>query len=122
APWSDAAEARFHDHGITDERWGATGREEVASHLAGRASVRELGAVGMRVTRRLGQDLADWEGQVNSWTWQASAAEMKSACDDIRTWAEQSGWPLDRPVELERSITWWAFDSAGPAVPGGPMP
>ena len=29
---------------------------------------------------------------------------------DVRRWASDNDWPLDRRVEMERTIQWWAFD------------
>jgi len=110
APWSGACEERAARHGVFAVRPGVTDPGEVVRHLAGRATVRRLAPVAMTVRRSLRQDLDEWEGQVHAWMWPYSADQMRAACDDIRTWAGEQGWPLDRPVELSRIIQWWAFD------------
>jgi hypothetical protein len=64
----------------------------------------------MTVRRTLYQDLDEWERQLFSWTWPYSADQMHAAGDDIRAWAADQGWPLEREVELRRTIQWWVFE------------
>ena len=71
----------------------------------------------MTVERTLGQDLADWEQRVNAWTWSSSPGQMPPPDAVMRRWATDNGWPLDRRVELERTIQWRAFDVVSPEIP-----
>ncbi|HXQ75926.1 MAG TPA: class I SAM-dependent methyltransferase [Acidimicrobiales bacterium] len=115
APWGEPADAVMRSHVVVRVRPGVSSPEPVADHLSGRAVARPLPPLTMTVERTLGQDLADWEGQRHSWTWSANPAQIAAGCDGVRRWAADDGWPLDRRVELERTIQWWAFDLVDPA-------
>lgn len=110
APWSASSAEVLRRHRIARGQAGAGGPYDVAGHLAPRATVRPLPPAGMKVRRSLGQDLDEWECQIQSWTWPYSPQQLHEACDDIRAWAAARNWPLDREVELERIIQWWAFE------------
>ncbi len=114
APWGEPTNAVMRAHGVVRVRPGVSFPEPVAEHLSGRAVARPLPPLTMTVERTLGQDLAEWQRQLHSWTWSASPDQMATACDAVRRWAADNGWPLDRPVELERTIQWWAFDITDP--------
>lgn len=113
APWSTPVEEMLQRHGIVRIRPGVSGPDRVAGHLGERATIRRLPPLETTVTRSLGQDIVEWERQVQSWTWTYSADQMRSACARLRTWAADQRWALDREVELERTIQWWAFDRCG---------
>jgi ubiquinone/menaquinone biosynthesis C-methylase UbiE len=113
APWSGPSRELMRRRRIEHLRPGVSDRSDVADHLAGRASARALPPVAMTVRRSLRQDLDDWQRQIHAWTWAYSPGDMRAACLDIRDWAAGHGWPLDREVELERSIQWWAFQLNG---------
>jgi SAM-dependent methyltransferase len=112
APWSAPTEEVLGHHGIASIRPGVSGPDDVLGHLGGRVKVRRLPALDMVVIRSLGRDLREWEGQTQSWTWPYRADQMRSACAHVRAWAVDQGWSLEREVELERTIQWWAFDRA----------
>jgi len=112
APWSESMRAVLREHGVDRVRPGMSDPGPVADHLSGRARARPLPPLTMTVHRSLGQDLADTRKQINSWTWSASAEQIAAACDALRKWASDNSWPLDRQVELHRTIQWWAFDIA----------
>lgn len=113
APWSSSTEELFRQRGIVRIRPGVSAPEEVADHLGSRATVRRLPPLTLTVRRSLRLDLDEWEGQIHSWTWPYSADQMKEGCAGVRDWAASEGWPLDREVELQRTVQWWAFDSTG---------
>jgi SAM-dependent methyltransferase len=110
APWHATTSAILREHGVVLPRPGMTDPGPVADHLGARAVGRPLTPVTMTVDRTLAQDLADWEGRIHSWAWSASDEQIASALAEARQWAADTGWPLDRRVELERTIQWWAFD------------
>ena len=110
APWSEPTLEIFRRHGIERRRPGISRTEPVAGHLG--VSSRPLTPVPMQVTRSLAADLADWEGQIFSWTWSYPAEQLLAACADIRDWAAAEGRHLDEEFTLERLIQWWAFDRA----------
>ncbi|HEY7946268.1 MAG TPA: class I SAM-dependent methyltransferase [Acidimicrobiales bacterium] len=112
SPWNESMRAVLREHGVDRARPGMSDPGPVADHLSGRARARPLPPLTMTVRRSLGQDLADTRAQINSWTWSASAEQIAAACDALRQWAADNGWPLDRQVELHRTIQWWAFDIA----------
>jgi hypothetical protein len=91
----------------------------VERHLGGRAVARPLAAVTMTVERSLAQDLDAWASQLHSWTWSSSPEQIAAAVDGARRWAADNAWSLDRRVELERSIQWWAFDLTSPGGTAG---
>jgi ubiquinone/menaquinone biosynthesis C-methylase UbiE len=113
APWHEATEAVLKENGVTRRRPGTSDPAEVARHLTGRARCRPLEPLTMTVERTLAQDLADWEGQRHSWTWSLGPEQIAAAALGVRRWASENGWPLDRRVELLRTIQWWAFDVVG---------
>jgi SAM-dependent methyltransferase len=115
APWSVSTDAVLAEHGVVRVRPGMSDPGPVAQHLTGRAVARPLAPLTMTVTRSLGQDLADTRDQLHSWTWSASPEQITAGCDALRTWASENGWPLDRRVDLARTVQWWAFD-----IPGAP--
>lgn len=108
--WSDACDERLQRHGVYRRRPGVSDPDEVARYLADRMRVRRLRPVPMTVRRSLGQDLDDWERRIFAWTWPYPAEQMRAACDDIRQWARDEGWPLDETFERQRVIQWWAFE------------
>jgi SAM-dependent methyltransferase len=111
-PWSAPTEEVFRRRGIVRHRPGVSTPDEVSDHLGSPSAVRRLPALTVTVRRTLRLDLDEWERQIHSWTWAYTAEQMSEGCDDVRAWAAGEGWPLDREVELERSVQWWAFDSA----------
>ena len=110
APWGAPSAEVLRRHGIIRSQAGAGGPDDVAGHVAPRATVRPLPPAALRVRRSLGQDLDEWERQIHSWTWPYSPQQLHEACDDVRAWAAARNWPLDREVTLERVIQWWAFE------------
>lgn len=114
APWHDATSRVRREHGMVLVRPGMSDPRPVEEHLRGRALGRPLSPLTMTAPRTLAQDLADWEGRRHSWTWTASAEQITSAIAAATRWAADTGWPLDRRVELERTIQWWAFDLVTP--------
>jgi ubiquinone/menaquinone biosynthesis C-methylase UbiE len=114
APWHAVAERALHEHGVVLERPGMRDLGPVERYLQGRARTRPLAPVTMTVERTLAQDLTAWEQRLNSWTWSSTPGQIAAALDVVRRWAADTGWPLDRRVELERTIQWWAFDIVGP--------
>jgi SAM-dependent methyltransferase len=110
APWGHPAEEVMAEFGVVRRRPGVSVPDLVAEHLAGRATLRPLPTVSLVVERTLAQDLADWEGQIHSWTWSVEPERMAVACAAVRRWAQERAWPLERRVELERTVRWWAFD------------
>jgi ubiquinone/menaquinone biosynthesis C-methylase UbiE len=112
APWSDFTEELLHGHGVFRIRPGVSAPEDVTHRLGDRATVRPLPPLDTVDRRSLGQDLRECEDQIQSWTWRYSADQLGAACTEIRGWAVDHGWSLDREVELGRTIQWWAFDRA----------
>ena len=112
APWSDPARELMRRHGVLHVRPGVSSPEEVARHLGERARMRPLDPGPMTVRRTLALDLEEWENQIHAWTWPYSARQIGAACVEVRAWAASERWPLEREVELERIIQWWAFDRA----------
>jgi len=110
APWYAATQAVLKNHGVVLARPGMSDPRPVEEHLRGRAVARPLEPVTMTVERSLAQDLADWEGRINSWTWSASTDEIAAAVAEARQWASDNDWPLERRAEFARTIQWWAFD------------
>jgi SAM-dependent methyltransferase len=106
--WWEETGRIFREHGINRTRPGDTGAAAVATHLGTQA--RELPGVQVAFERTLAQDLADWEGQIHSWTWPHPPAQMKAACAAIRSWAADIGHPLDEVARIDHVIRWWAFD------------
>jgi ubiquinone/menaquinone biosynthesis C-methylase UbiE len=110
APWSKDAAAIMRRHAIDRRRPGVSNPHKVASYLGGRAELRPLAPVSMTLPRSLAEDLDEWEHQIHSWTWPYSAEQMAAACGEVRRWAIGEGLSLDTPVELRRTIQWWAYD------------
>ena len=96
--------------GVSTVRPGTSRPDDVASYLGNRARMRPLGPVVMTVQRTLAQDLDEWERQLHAWTWPYSAERMREVSGEVRAWATAEGWPLDRVVDLERTIQWWVFE------------
>lgn len=113
APWSGPAHELMKRRRIVHLRPGVSDPLAVGDYLGWRASMRELPPVEMTVRRSLRQDLLDWERQIHAWTWPYSPGDMRAVCRDIQDWAAGHGWPLDREVELNRVIQWWAFELNG---------
>jgi ubiquinone/menaquinone biosynthesis C-methylase UbiE len=114
APWHATTSAVLKAHDMVLARPGMSDPRPVIEHLAGRARPRALAPLTMTASRTLAQDLADWEGRVHSWSWTATSEQISAAVSEARRWAAESGWPLEKRVELERTIQWWAFDLTGP--------
>lgn len=110
SPWSAEADEILRRHGVAHERPGASNIGELAEYLAGRARVRQLQSVPATATRSLAMDIAEWTGQIHSWTWPHPPERMTQAALAVQSWAAEQGWPLDRPVRLEWAIQWWALD------------
>lgn len=110
APWNEPTLEIFRRHGIERRRPGVSRPEPVAEHLG--VPVRPLPPVPMQVTKTLAEDLADWEGQIFSWTWHYPQEQIRAACTQIREWAAAEGLQLDEVVTLERRLQWWAFERA----------
>jgi SAM-dependent methyltransferase len=110
APWHSTTSAILRKNDVVLPRPGMTDPGPVADFLGARAVGRPLAPLSMTVDRTLAQDLADWEGRIHSWAWSATDEQIGSALEEARTWASDTGWPLDRKVELHRTIQWWAFD------------
>ena len=110
APWHATTSAILQRHGVVLQRPGLSDPRPVEDHLAGRARARPLVPLTATSPRTLAQDLADWEGQIHSWSWSSTPEEIAAAVTEARQWASDTGWPLDRPVTLDRIIQWWAFD------------
>lgn len=118
-PWQAVADAALQAHGVVLERPGMSDPRPVEQHLHRRAQARALAPLTMTVERTLGQDLAAWEQRLNWWTWSSSAGQIAAAGAAVRQWATDNRWPLDRRVELKRTVQWWAFDMVDPTgAPG----
>lgn len=109
APWSRWSGEIMHGLGITRLRPGVSKPDEVTAHLPAGTPVRALPVVTMTVPRRLDEDLEEWEQQIHSWTWFYDIGQIEPAVAAVREEAKRRGWPLDREVELTRTIQWWAF-------------
>lgn len=109
-PWGESKDLILKQHGVVRHRPGMSDPGPVTQYLEGRARSRRLAPLSMTVERTLAQDLADTRDQIHSWTWSATAEQITAACDALRQWASANAWPLDRRVELRRTIQWWAFD------------
>jgi ubiquinone/menaquinone biosynthesis C-methylase UbiE len=53
--------------------------------------------------------LKNMERGLYTWTWAASPATRRRAVREVRRWARHHVGRLDRPVEPEFEIEWWAF-------------
>jgi ubiquinone/menaquinone biosynthesis C-methylase UbiE len=115
APWGASTAAVLREHGVNRVRPGISDPGPVKAYLEGRATARTLPPLTMTVMRSLAQDVADTRDQLHSWTWSASAEQITAGSDAMRRWASDNDWPLERRVELKRTIQWWAFD-VGPSV------
>ncbi len=109
APWNDQTERVMDRLGVSHIRPGTSSPDDLADYLGDGTHVRPLPPVVMTTRRTLAQDLDEWEHQVHAWTWPYSAAKMREVCTEVRAWAASDGWPLERPVPLERTIQWWVF-------------
>ena len=96
--------------GVSTVRPGTSRPEDVANYLGDAAQVRPLSPVVMTVQRTLAQDVDEWERQVHAWTWPYTEEKMREVGAEVRAWATSDGWPLDRTVDLERTIQWWVFE------------
>ena len=110
APWNAATRAIGQRHGVHAVRPGVSDPDVVAGYLAGRVRVRSLPVITVVGTRTLAEDLHDWEHQIFSWTWPFAPEQLTAMCTDVRRWAADEGWDLDGPVELQRRISWHAFE------------
>jgi ubiquinone/menaquinone biosynthesis C-methylase UbiE len=113
APWNRPAVEIFRRKGIPRVRSGVSSAESVSDHLGPAVAVRPLPPLSFGVRRTLALDLSEWEGQTQSWTWSYTSEQMIDACADIRRWATETAWALDREVELERTVQWWVFERPG---------
>jgi SAM-dependent methyltransferase len=113
-PWSGPSAELMERHGISHNRPGVTAPDAVVGYLGGAAAARPLPPVAMSASRSLRQDLDRWERQTDAWTWPYAADQMRAACADIRAWATEANWPLDREARERWVIQWWAFER----VPG----
>jgi SAM-dependent methyltransferase len=110
APWGKPSEQLMNRLGVSTLRPGTSRADDIAAHLGDRVRVRRLRPVVMTVRRTLAQDLDEWERQLHAWTWPYSQEKMREVSSEVRAWAQAEGWPLDRQVELERTIQWWVFE------------
>jgi SAM-dependent methyltransferase len=108
-PWDEPAKRALNENGVFHIRPGVSSHADVSDYLGKGSAARPLPEVRMTVQRSLAQDLDDWERQLHAWTWPYPAEQMRQACARVRAWAGSQDWPLDRTVELERTIQWWAF-------------
>jgi ubiquinone/menaquinone biosynthesis C-methylase UbiE len=51
-----------------------------------------------------------------TWTWPASEGERRHAAERIRRWLARRYGDLDRPVEPEYAVEWWAFELPRPPL------
>lgn len=110
-PWSALAQAAMQEHGVRSVRPGLSVPGPLAAHLG--VPARPLGPVRFTSSRSLGRDLEQWRAQIHSWTWPYEPGQMRVACDAVVRAAAAEGWPLEREVELERTVQWWAFELSG---------
>jgi len=54
-----------------------------------------------------------------TWTWPASEHERHRAAARIREWLSRRYGDLDRPVEPEYAVEWWAFEMPRTSLRGG---
>jgi SAM-dependent methyltransferase len=52
-----------------------------------------------------------------TWTWPASEHDRRHAVHRVRSWLHRRFGDLDRPVEPEYLVEWWAFDLPHPSLP-----
>jgi ubiquinone/menaquinone biosynthesis C-methylase UbiE len=110
-PWSAAVAGAARDLGMSHRRRpGISDAGQLAAHLEGRATARELGTVDLMVLRTLAGDLAEIEAQLHSWTWQVTPETLRQLTDRVRGWAVENRVDLEAPVDLLRTIRWWAYD------------
>jgi ubiquinone/menaquinone biosynthesis C-methylase UbiE len=112
APWSGAAAEVMRRHGIVHDRPGVSAPDAVSRYLGQQARVRPLPPVAMAIRRSLGRDLDEWERQIHAWTWPYTPGQMRAAGAGVRAWAAAHDWPLDREIDLERIVQWWAYETA----------
>ncbi len=81
------------------------------------AKMAELGAKGRRlppVRGRRGLTLNRFLHHIErghyTWTWRASERDRLHAVSRVRSWLHRRFGDLDRPVEPEYLVEWWAFD------------
>ncbi len=81
------------------------------------AAMSKLGARGHRLppirgsrALTLNQFLEHIERGHYTWTWPATEAERRGASRRVRAWLARRFGDLDRPVEPEYTVEWWAFD------------
>jgi SAM-dependent methyltransferase len=68
-----------------------------------------LPVVRGRRTLTISAFLKNIERGLYTWTWAASPATRRRAVREVRRWARHHVGRLDRPVEPEFEIEWWAF-------------
>jgi ubiquinone/menaquinone biosynthesis C-methylase UbiE len=110
APWSPGAHEVLARHGVAKVRPGVSDADKVSRHLGDRVTMRRLAPITLSVPRTFGEDITGWERQIYSWTWSYPAETMTEAVADVRAWAADNDWPLDREIAIDRTIQWWAFD------------
>ncbi len=88
------------------------------------AAMSKLGARGHRLPpvrgRRaltLNQFLEHIDRGHYTWTWSATEAERRGASRRVRAWLDRRFGDLDRPVEPEYTVEWWAFDLSVSSAP-----
>lgn len=74
------------------------------------ARARRLPAVRGRRSLTLDRFLHHIERGHYTWTWQAAERERAHAAHRLRAWLHRRFGDLDRPVEPEYFVEWWAFD------------
>ena len=72
--------------------------------------------MGIVIRRALAQDLDEWEGRVTLGPGPTPRTRCTTPALKIRAGNFGGGWPLDRVVDLERDIQWWAFHDATSAT------
>ena len=89
----------------------------VAAMAAFGAKGRRLPPVRGRRSLTLDRFLHHIERGHYTWTWPAAERERVHAARRLRAWLHRRFGDLDRPVEPEYQIEWWAFD-----LPRRPLP
>ena len=89
------------------------------------AAMSTLGARGHRLppirgsrALTLNQFLEHIEQGHYTWTWPATEAERRGASRRVRAWLARRFGDLDRSVEPEYTVEWWAFDLSHKPIVG----
>ena len=86
------------------------------------ARCHQLPPIRGRRALTLNQFLEHIEQGHYTWTWPVPEAERRGASRRVRAWLDRRFGDLDRPVEPEYTIEWWAFDLAQKPIVGGAKP